>query len=91
MTITGEIALLELVELPDADALEELDGEERIVETAAYLAGAGIDPSRWLHTGDLLEQQLLVKAATGVYRRRETEQHNLAVEIANKVGERLGL
>lgn len=78
---------LDLIALPDP--FGDVD-EGEVAHRAAYLAAAGIDPAAYLHTSDELEQQLLIEIAQRVHEIRAIERHNLAVEIANSVGEMLG-
>lgn len=70
--------------------IEQPDVDEPIEANVAYVAAAGLDGVAYLRSGDPLEQELLLDAARRLHEYRATERHNLAVEIANCVGELFG-
>jgi hypothetical protein len=57
---------------------------------AAQLGLAGIDPMLFLRSKDQDEVTILQVVAAAATQIREREAHNLAVLIANKVGELFG-
>jgi len=59
---------------------------ERIKE-AAQMAALGLDPFRYLETRDMSERSMLLTLYNEVFEVRKTMDHNLAVEIANMVGQ----
>jgi len=59
---------------------------ERIKE-AAQMAALGLDPFRFLETRDMNERVMLTTLYNEVYEIRKIMDHNLAVEIANMVGQ----
>ena len=59
---------------------------ERIKE-AAQMAALGLDPFRYLETRDMNERVMLTTLYNEVYEIRKIMDHNLAVEIANMVGQ----
>lgn len=60
------------------------------IEAAAMIAAAGIDPTRYMSTADEVEQLAIVAVASRAIELRRFENEQLAVLIANKVGEMLG-
>ena len=63
------------------------DDEE--IETAAMIAEAGLDAIRFLITEDELEAAAIAATAARTIARNELRDQNLAVRIANAVGERI--
>jgi len=59
---------------------------ERIKE-AAQMAALGLDPFRYLETRDMSERSMLLTLYNEVFEIKKTMDHNLAVEIANMVGQ----
>jgi hypothetical protein len=57
------------------------------IEEAASMAALGLDPFRYLETRDMLERVMLIELYNHTQRVRKIHDHNLAVEIANQVGQ----
>lgn len=58
-----------------------------MVEAAAHIAMAGVDPTRFLMTGDAHERRTLLRVAARVVELQELRDENLATRIINRLGE----
>lgn len=57
------------------------------IEEAAQMAALGLDPFRFLYSRDSLERSMLLELHNKTMEARSKLDHNLAVEIANMVGQ----
>lgn len=57
------------------------------IEEAAQMAALGLDPFRFLYTRDSMERGLLVELHNKTVEAKRRLDHNLAVEIANMIGQ----
>ena len=64
-------------------------GREELVEQAALIALAGIDPMRWFRCSDPLDAAVMVSVAERVHVRAAEIREDQAVRIAIAVGKAL--
>lgn len=57
------------------------------IQAAAQLGALGLDPLRFLETTDGFERMLMLELGRLILKQKQILDHNLAVEIANQVGQ----